>query len=97
MGRQNRKFLGAERAQSTPPETQPSTPEDPIETIHPRLASKDKKRRREATKELRGFWDRYREAWKEYRAGNRNVVFPPGTYLMRVYHGVRCAPFPGVT
>ena len=32
-----------------------------------------------------------------YCAGDHDVVFPPGTYLMRIYYGVNCAPFPDTT
>ena len=36
----------------------------------------------------------YRRAWTRYKAGERDVVFPYGTYLMRVRHGVKVAPRP---
>jgi hypothetical protein len=39
----------------------------------------------------REFVAQYREARKEWLAGVGDVVFPFGTYLMRVLHGVRCA------
>lgn len=39
---------------------------------------------------LRMFRQAYRECMKRYLAGDRAVVFPPGTYLMRVRYGVSC-------
>ena len=33
----------------------------------------------------------YREAWDALRAGVFGVVFPAGTYHLRVMHDVRCA------
>ncbi|MBI5069034.1 MAG: hypothetical protein HZB56_12415, partial [Deltaproteobacteria bacterium] len=40
---------------------------------------------------LTGFLAAYREAWEDRRAGRRSVLFPYGTYLLRVLHGVPCA------
>jgi len=48
----------------------------------------------EAAKELVEFRRAYREAWRRYRAGERDVVFPYGCYLMRVRHDVRVAAPP---
>jgi REP element-mobilizing transposase RayT len=42
-----------------------------------------------ATKVLRDFRRAYREAFADWRNGIRDVLFPPGTYLMRVLHDVR--------
>ena len=36
----------------------------------------------------------YREAWLQWRAGARGVVFPFRTYGLRVYVGVCCAQAP---
>jgi putative transposase len=36
---------------------------------------------------LREFRRSYRRAFDAWRAGNRAVQFPPGTYAMRVFHG----------
>lgn len=43
-----------------------------------------------AATQLRVFRQRYREALEQWRNGKRKVLFPFGTWLMRVYHGVRC-------
>jgi hypothetical protein len=57
------------------------------------VAARDKWKRIEALCRLAEFADAYRKALTALRAGARDVVFPPGTYLMRVAHGVRCAGF----
>jgi len=62
--------------------------------LKPRVATKDKWRRIEALARLEGFIESYRDALQEWRAGNRRAVFPYGTTLMRVVHGVCCAPAP---
>jgi hypothetical protein len=43
-----------------------------------------------AARQLRVFRRRYREALERWRSGKRKVLFPFGTWLMRVNHGVRC-------
>jgi hypothetical protein len=41
------------------------------------------------------FLRAYRLAWKEWRSGNRDAVFPFGTYALRVFCGVRTQSLPG--
>ena len=55
------------------------------------IAEKDKWRRVEALQRLRIFLDRYRQAFAMLRAGFRDVVFPPGTYQLRLNAAVACA------
>ena len=47
-----------------------------------------------AVRELRAFRAAYRTAFQAWRRGVRDVVFPFGTWLMRVVHGTRCLPAP---
>ena len=49
---------------------------------------------RGAVKTLRAFRAGHADARTRWRNGDRDVVFPHGTWLMRVVHGVRCAPPP---
>ena len=42
----------------------------------------------------RAFRAAYRHAWGEWKRGNRDVVFPFGTYKMRVVYNARCHPPP---
>jgi hypothetical protein len=44
--------------------------------------------------EQRRFFGEYRESLKAWRAGDRDVVFPAGTYQMRVLHGAKVAEPP---
>jgi hypothetical protein len=59
-----------------------------------RVGAADKWRRIEAIQRLVVFLKEYAECWRRWKAGNRTVVFPHGTYAMRVYHGVTCAQAP---
>ena len=63
--------------------------------ITPRVASKDKWRRIETLQSLVAFRVAYAEAITRWRYGERSVVFPCGTYWMRVRYKVRCVPAPG--
>lgn len=62
--------------------------------MKPRVAAKNKWRRIEALRRLRAFVEQYREAYRAWRSGDREVLFPDGTYLMRVRHAVRCTSPP---
>jgi hypothetical protein len=44
--------------------------------------------------ELVAFREEYRANWLRYRAGERDLVWPYGTYLMRLKHGARVARSP---
>ena len=57
--------------------------------LSPRVACHDKWRRIEALTQLRAFAEAYRRALQAWPR-DRSVVFPAGTYLMRVLHGVAC-------
>ena len=67
----------------------PSAPE-PRRRINPRVACRNKWARIEALQRLRSFIDAYRDAWRRWRAGDPDVLFPYGTYALRVQSGVRC-------
>jgi hypothetical protein len=41
---------------------------------------------------LAEFTKGYREAFVRWSTGSRDVLFPHGTWLMRVRHAVSCAP-----
>ena len=67
---------------------------EPRRQPSPRVAGGNKWARIEALARLRSFLAGYREAWLQWRAGARGVVFPFGTYGLRVYAGVCCAQAP---
>ena len=56
------------------------------------MAARDRWKRVEVLARLMEFVRSYREAWRRMREGARDVLFPAGTYLLRIQHGVRCAP-----
>ena len=56
------------------------------------MACQNKWRRIEALGRQRSFVESYFEAFTLYRGGNRDVVFPEGTYALRYRVGVRCGP-----
>ena len=62
--------------------------------LRPRVASTNKWRRIERLRANRLFQSRYREAYNRRRAGETDVVFPYGTYKLRVQGLVRCAAPP---
>jgi putative transposase len=65
--------------------------QEPRGRLRPRVGCRDKWRRVEALGRLRSFLEEYRVAWNAFRRGSREVLFPAGTYWMRVVQGVRCA------
>jgi REP element-mobilizing transposase RayT len=86
-----RTFLGAAAVLSQPPSARPPRPE-PRRGLNPRIACLDKWRRIQALANLVQFLQAYRLAFARWRAGSPDVLFPNGTYLMRVLHGAPCAP-----
>jgi REP element-mobilizing transposase RayT len=92
LSSRGRGFLGAARVLAQKPSARPAGAE-PRRQLSPRVAARDKWKRIEALFSLAEFGRAYRKALAALRAGIRDVVFPNGTYLMRVAHGVRCAGF----
>jgi putative transposase len=84
-------FLGAAKVLAQKTTARARQPE-PLGQLNPRVAARDKWKRIEALGRLVTFLADYRTALRDWRAGRRSAVFPPGTYLMRVACGVACAP-----
>jgi REP element-mobilizing transposase RayT len=89
LGKQGRSFLGVSRVLGQKPHGRPAAVE-PRRGLNPRVACRNKWRRIEALLRLREFRHAYREALEAWRAGVRDVLFPAGTWLMRIQHQVRC-------
>ncbi len=87
---ERRAFAGPKKILSQKP-TARAGKDEPRRGLNPRVASRDKWTRIEALGRLAEFLHAYREAWRAFRAGLRDVLFPEGTYLLRVSIGVRCA------
>jgi putative transposase len=85
-----RKFLGRRAVIQQDPFASPTTRE-PRRDVSPRVASRNKWLRIESLARCAEFARQYREALTAWCQKKRRAVFPPGTYLMRVRHLVRCA------
>ena len=60
--------------------------------LHPKFAAKDKHQRISAIKRYKQFVADYMKARKVYKTGNHDVIFPCGTYALRIHAGVKTAP-----
>jgi REP element-mobilizing transposase RayT len=83
-------FLGVARVLAQKPTASPRTRE-PRRELNPRIAARDRWKRAEVLGRLRQFLCAYRQAWTARRRGRDGVVFPHGTYQLRVLHAVPCA------
>jgi REP element-mobilizing transposase RayT len=83
-------FTGVKRVLAQQPTARPGSME-PRRRLSPRVAARDQWKRIEALARLGSFLAAYRTALRAWHEGREGVLFPPGTYLMRVAHGVACA------
>jgi hypothetical protein len=83
-------FLGVKAVLKQKPFSRPA-PGEPRRELSPRVACPAKFKRIEALQRLKEFDRAYQAALASWRAGTRDVVFPRGTWQMRVLHGVPCA------
>ncbi len=90
VGAGGRRFLGPRAVTRQDPEATPRTVE-PRRRLSPRIASRCKWLREEVLARCAIFRSAYRDALRAWRAEQRDVVFPVGTYAMRYRHQVRCA------
>jgi putative transposase len=86
LAEQGRAFLGAKAVLQQHFEAVPNTVE-PRRNPSPRIAAAHTPER-----VLQAFLREYRSAWLAWRSGKRDHVFPSGTYALRVYARVACAP-----
>jgi hypothetical protein len=56
-----------------------------------RLATPVENRQVNAIRRMLELVATYRAAWLRWREGDRSVVFPLGTYALRIHAAVRCA------
>jgi REP element-mobilizing transposase RayT len=82
------RFLGVARVLAQDPTSRPRT-DEPRRGLNPHVAAHDKWKRIEMLQRLVSFLHAYDIAWLAMRAGLR-VVFPYGTYHLRVQHDVPC-------
>ena len=91
LGKVGRSFLGVAKIRAQKWYARPAHGE-PRRGLRPTVACRNKWKRIEALQLLKAFRVAYREALDAWRAGNRKVVFPAGTWLMRVLHCAACVP-----
>jgi len=84
------RFFGARRVMQHKVTDTPLSVE-PRRRLRPRVAAHNKWRRVEALGRLESFLEAYRNALVRWRAGVRRVLFPPGTYALRLHYGVMVA------
>lgn len=82
-------FLGAEKVMRQSPFATPKSAA-PSRGSNPRLASVCKFQRLDAIRKLKEFLQAYHSALSDFRRGDREVVFPSGTYKMHVFMGTCC-------
>jgi hypothetical protein len=84
-----RSFLGVRKVLAQSPLASPNHGKARA-GFNPRVACKDKWRRIQALGQLVRFIQDYRRALEAWRSGAARVLFPAGTYLMRVLHNAPC-------
>jgi len=84
-------FAGRESVLRQPFFDAPKT-EAPRRNPNPRVAAKSAPARAKAIQGLLDFIAQYRAARLRWREGDRTVIFPSGTYALRLHAGVTCAP-----
>jgi len=84
-----KRFLGPMRVLNQSPRDRPGSRE-PRRGMNPRVAARDKWRRIERLQWLDSWLQAYTEAVKRFNEGFREVIFPAGTYWLRVHHRVHC-------
>ncbi len=84
-------FLGARRARSQRPTDSPQSYEKRWK-LSPTIQARRPCPRQGELRALVDFRTRYRAALEQYREGVKGVVFPAGTYWMRVFHRQICEP-----
>lgn len=88
--RERTSFLGVARVLAQRVLARPAKPERRRQ-LRPRFAARDPGRRRELASRLKAFLAEYHEALLAWREGCRGVLFPEGTYQLRVEHRAACA------
>jgi putative transposase len=89
--KQGQSFAGREAVLQMAVTSVPHT-KAPRRELNPRVAGKSKALRIRAIERMREFVSSYQAARGQWRNGDRNIVFPWGTYYLRVYAGVLCGP-----
>ena len=89
--RTGRSFLGRRAVLEQSPLASPTTRE-PRRRLSPRVAAADPAVRIGAIARIKQFLLDYRDAFLKWKRGIRDVLFPHGTYALRLHAAVPCAP-----
>lgn len=89
------KFMGVAAIRRQKPESRPRSAHGKLGKLNPRIACGDKWKRIERLMLYVEFLSDYAQALERYRDGEHDVVFPEGTYWMRVHFNVSCEGTPG--
>jgi hypothetical protein len=92
--KQDKKFQGAQRCVRTKHTVRASSWEEFGARVPRFAAAGDRATLHAAYERYRRFVADYRLCLTRWRAGDRNVVWPHGTWQMRVLHNVPCHPPP---
>jgi putative transposase len=84
-------FVGVQAVLNQRFDAKPST-EEKLGALNPRIAAESPPVRVRTIQKMQAFVKAYRAAWLRWREGIRDVVFPAGTYALRLHSGVTCAP-----
>ncbi|MGC4000122.1 MAG: hypothetical protein QM767_22875 [Anaeromyxobacter sp.] len=89
MAEQGRTFAGAAAVLAQKPSDRARSWE-PFRQLNPRIAARDVAARVAAIERLRSFRERYQAALAKFKQKVDGVVFPLGTYWLRVQLSVPC-------
>ncbi len=89
MRQEGQRFAGVRRVLTLDPETSSLSVEERRATA-PLFASHDKWKREEMSRQQETFLEEHEEAFRAYQDGDHRLVFPAGTYWMRVILNARC-------
>jgi REP element-mobilizing transposase RayT len=89
--REGKSVLGRRRVLAQRPFDTPKTSAEHF-GLKPRVAAKSKWARIEALQRLKAFLVKHRDAFIAWSKGAADVLFPHGTYRMRIFARVRCEP-----
>jgi putative transposase len=87
---EGRSFRGLDAVLAADPFDSPTSRRPKGRTNPTVAAGGDRDMLRAGIRLVRSFRELYREAWRAYRAGARDVLFPAGTLKMRLLHSVCC-------
>jgi putative transposase len=93
MSAAGRQFLGRVRVLAQSIFDTALSPEA-AQSYVPKIVAHDRELRERLLGELLDFRRAYRRALTDWRAGMRTVLFPTGTWWMRVHHGARAGDSP---